>query len=144
MDPSILLDPSWRGALNRCWLILRKFWVRWCKNSAVIAMLALGISSVIAAPEAQNWDTVAAAAIAAMGLANLDIDGKPLDERGRKLAAAIFAVLATGLLLSIKAGDERAYVIIILASAGSVFLSTFAIQFMLATSFPSIKWPHTS
>ncbi len=144
MGSSIQLDPSLRGALRSCWLILRKYWVRWCKNSAVAAMLALGISSVIAAPQAQNWDTVAAAAIAAMGFANLDIDGKPLDERGRKLATAAFAVFAAGLLLFMKAGDEQAYVIIMLVNAGSVFLSTFAIQFVLATSCPSTKWPHTS
>lgn len=144
MDPSLLLDTSWRGALKHCWLILRIYWVRWCKNSAVAAMLALGISAMIAAPREENWDTAASAAIAAIGFANLDISQKPLDEAARKVAAAAIAVLVAGLLLFMKAGEDLCYVLVILAWSASIFLSTFAIQLMLATSFPSIKWPHTS
>ena len=144
MGPSLLQDPSWSGAAKRCWWVLGKYWARWCKNSAVAAMLALGISSMIAAPQEENWDTVAAAAIAAMGFANLDIIRIPKDEAARKVAAAAIAVLVAGLLLFVKAGEDQCYVIVILAWSASIFLSSFAIQFMLVTWFPSKKWPHTS
>ena len=144
MGTSSKLDPSWRGALKRCWLMLRKYWWRWCKNSAVAAMLALAISSMIAAPLEENWDTVAAAAIAGMGFANLDISRIRFDEAARKVAAAAIAVLVAGLLLFMKAGEDQGYVIVILAWSASIFLSTFAIQLMLASSFPSVKFPHTS
>ena len=144
MNAWLIPDPTWRGAAKRFWLILQKHWGRWCKNSAVAAMLALGISAIIAAPQEENWDTVAAAAIAAIGFANLDIVGKPLDEAARKVAAATLAVLVAGLSLFMKAGEDQCYVIVILTWSASIFLSTFAIQLMLATSFPSVKWPHTS
>ena len=53
---------------------------------------------MIAAPQEENWDTVAAAAIAAMGFANLDIIRIPKDEAARKVAAAAIAVLVAGII----------------------------------------------
>ena len=119
-----------------------QFW-RWCRNSLVAAMLALGIAALVVAQEFEQLKLVIAAAIGAMAFASLELTGKPLDEKLCKLAPICLAGIVAWLALFVEAGEERDDLIKIVAITISVFLSVFGLQFMLAYCFPSIKWPHT-
>lgn len=109
--------------------------MRWCRNSAVLTLIILGISAI----GGGAGKAALAAAVAALAIANLDFTGDQLDKSLCKLAPILLAAIGAYLVLSIEAGEQRYLLIDLLWVALAYFAGVFVAQFVLWNTLPFLR-----
>lgn len=113
--------------------------VRWCRNSAVLTLTALGISALAVGLDSEAGKAALAAAIGALAIANLDFTGDQLDKSICKLAPILLAAIGAYLVLSIEAGEKNHLLIDLLWYSLANFGIVFVCQFVLWNTLPLLR-----